>query len=237
MSLVDKIIGIESGGNPNARNSRSSAAGAGQFIDSTWLSMLAKHRPDLQGSKEQLLAMKMNPQLSKEMTERYASENGSILAKSGLPVTAGSTYLAHFAGPQGAVSLLSANPNTPAAAIMGEKAVQANPFLRGKTAGDVVSWAEKLMGGKAATPAAPAVAPASQPVQPDQPQQPPQQAAEQPQAPQARPMPTYTDAPIQAAQFQPLASQQMPSLMSAMQPMKPIDINGLIAALQSQSFS
>lgn len=49
------------------------------------------------------------------------------------------------------------------------------------------------------------------------------------QAPQARQLPTYTDAPIQAAQFQPLA--QAPSLMSAMQPLKPLDINGLLAAL------
>lgn len=227
MSLVDKIIGVESGGDPNARNSRSSASGAGQFIDGTWLSMLAKHRPDIQGTKEQLLALKTDPQLSQEMTGKYAADNGAILAKSGLPVTAGSTYLAHFAGPQGAVSLLSANPSTPAAAIMGEKAVAANPFLRGKTAGDVVSWAEKLMGGKgAATPVAP---------QPSQPA--PQQPAEpQPaqQAPQARQLPTYTDAPIQAATFQPLNT---PSLMSAMQqmPATPNDINGLLAALQKQT--
>jgi hypothetical protein len=230
MSLVDKIIGIESGGNPNARNSRSSAAGPSQFIDSTWLNMLAKNRPDIQGSRDQLLALKTDPQLSRQMTEAYASENGSILAKSGLPVTAGSTYLAHFAGPQGAVSLLSANPNTPAAAIMGEKAVAANPFLRGKTAGDVVSWADKLMGGKGAAPAAP-VAPQPMPEAPQQ--QPAQQPAQQ--APQARQLPTYTDAPIQAAQFQPLNTPQMPSLMAAMQPLQTNDINGLLAALQKQT--
>lgn len=35
MALEDQIIGAESGGNPTAKNPRSSATGAGQFIDST----------------------------------------------------------------------------------------------------------------------------------------------------------------------------------------------------------
>lgn len=231
--LADKIMGVESGGNPYAKNSRSSATGAGQFINSTWLSMMAKHRPDIKGTPEELLAMRTNPQLSGEMTNAYAADNGAILKAAGHEATPGNTYLAHFAGPQGAASLLSADPSTPAAAIMGPQAMAANPFLRGKTAGDVVKWAaNKIMGTQPAPQGVPQ-APAA-PV-PAQPQEQPQQAPQAAQPPQQAP-PAYHDAPITHAQFQPLAQPQMPSLMGTMQPMKPMDMNSLLAALQSQSF-
>src|SRR5690242_11717364 len=109
MALVDQIIGAESGGDPNARNPNSSASGVGQFIDSTWLSMLRKHRPDLADgqSDADLLALKSDPDLSRQMTAAYAADNAGILQHAGLAVTPGSTYLAHFAGPQGAVGILN----------------------------------------------------------------------------------------------------------------------------------
>lgn len=154
MALVDSIIRAESGGNPNARNPRSSAAGLGQFIDSTWLSMLAKHRPDLATGKSpgELLALKSDPQLSRDMTAAYAADNAGILSKAGLPVTPGSTYLAHFAGLQGAVGILSADPSAPVAGILTPAAVKANPFLNGMTAADLRAWADGKVGGS--TPAA-----------------------------------------------------------------------------------
>lgn len=159
MALVDQIISAESGGNPNARNPNSSAEGPGQFIDSTWLAMLSKHRPDLvEGrSPQDLLALKTDPDLAKAMTTAYAADNAGILSNAGLPVTPGTTYLAHFAGPQGALGILNADPNTPVASILGPKAVAANPFLNGKTAADLRVWADRKMGSSpmsAATPAA-----------------------------------------------------------------------------------
>lgn len=150
MALVDRIISAESGGNPNARNPRSSASGAGQFIDGTWLSMLRKHRPDLVAGKSpgELLALKSDPQLSREMTTAYAADNAGILTKAGLPVTPGSTYLAHFAGPQGALGILRADPNAPVAGILTPAAIKANPFLNGMTAADLRAWADRKVGGK-----------------------------------------------------------------------------------------
>ena len=150
MGLVDKIISAESGGNPNARNPHSSAGGAGQFIDSTFLSMMRKHRPDLVAGKSNadILALKFDPAISREMTSAYASDNAGILSKAGLPVTPGSTYLAHFAGPQGALGILKADPSMPVAGILTPAAVKANPFLNGMTAADLRAWADRKVGGK-----------------------------------------------------------------------------------------
>jgi hypothetical protein len=186
LGLIDSIIGVESGGNPNARNPNSSASGLGQFIDSTWLSTIRGARPDLAGkSDSELLALKSDPQLSREMTEAYANQNQAILSKAGVPVTPGSTYLAHFAGPGGAVKVLQADPNAPVESVLGAAAVNANPFLRGMTVQGLQAWADKKMGGGApqpqSAPASPAAPPSTPLMAPQQappifaPQQPPQQ--------------------------------------------------------------
>jgi hypothetical protein len=149
---VDQIISVESGGNPYAKNPLSSATGAGQFIDSTWLSMMAKYRPDLVENlgRDQVLALRSNPDLSREMTANYARENGERLRAAGLPVTSGTTYLAHFAGPEGAIRLLQ-NPTGSARDIMGPKAWAANPFLEKqgiRTGADLAAWADRKMSGQ-----------------------------------------------------------------------------------------
>jgi hypothetical protein len=146
---VDQILSVESGGNPNARNPRSSAAGLGQFIDSTWMDMVSRYRPDLTTgmSREQILGLKMDPALSREMTAKYAEENGAKLEAAGMPVRPGTQYLAHFAGPDGATKVLGADPSMPVGQLLGPKVVAANPFLAKMTAGDLVGWADKKMGG------------------------------------------------------------------------------------------
>jgi hypothetical protein len=165
MGLADKVISVESAGDANAKNPRSTATGAGQFIEETWLNMLAKHRPDITGSRGELLALRTNKDLSREMTDAYAADNGGILKGAGLPVTPGTQYLAHFAGPKGAVGLLNADPAAPAGSVLGAAAVKANPFLAKMTAGDVAAWADRKMGGAAApmSMAGPRAAPAQPP--------------------------------------------------------------------------
>lgn len=154
MAGVDDIIARESAGDPNATNPRSSAGGLGQFIDSTWLDMLQRHRPDVvQGrSRADLLQLKFDPQLSKEMTAAYAADNNAALSKAGIPITPGSTYLAHFAGPAGATAVLQSAPDTPVTALLDKSAIAANPFLRSMTAADLKAWAEGNRSQKAIKP-------------------------------------------------------------------------------------
>lgn len=153
MALADQIVQAESGGNPNAANPRSSASGPGQFLNSTWLSVLAAHRPDLTASMspQQLLALKNDPQLSRDMTAAYAADNAKVLQGAGFAPTRGNLYLAHFAGPQGAVALLS-NPNASAASVLGPAVVKANPFLARMNAQDVAQWAAGRVGAQPSAP-------------------------------------------------------------------------------------
>ena len=152
-NTVNKIIGVESGGKANNPNPSSSANGLGQFIDSTWLAMVKRYRPDIANGKSrgQILALKTNPALGREMTVRYVEENAKALSKAELPVTEGNLYLAHFSGAGTAIRAIKANPNAPASSVYGADAINANKsILQGKTIGQVVAWANRKMGSKAA---------------------------------------------------------------------------------------
>ncbi len=152
-NTVNKIIGVESGGKANNPNPSSSANGLGQFIDSTWLAMVKRYRPDVANGKSrgQILALKTNPALGREMTVRYVEENARALSKAELPVTEGNLYLAHFSGAGTAIRAIKANPNAPASSVYGADAINANKsILQGKTIGQVVAWANRKMGSKAA---------------------------------------------------------------------------------------
>lgn len=148
--VVNRIIGVESGGNANAANPNSSARGLGQFIDATWLDMVTRYRPDLaQGqSPAQIIAMKSNPQLSREMTTRYTEENAGKLKAVGVEATPGNLYLAHFLGPDAAPAVAKADANAPISDYVPAAAIAANKsILAGKTVGEVRAWAERKMGG------------------------------------------------------------------------------------------
>lgn len=159
-TLVERIIAIESNGDPNARNKRSSATGAGQFLDDTWLEAVRRHRRDLvQGrSDKEVLELRRDAELAREIVTRLVEQYAAMLSKHRLPITPGSLYLTYFAGPAGAVALLSGAENADAASLMAaadvtgrttrEKLVSANPFLNVLTVGDLKAWADHKMGGK-----------------------------------------------------------------------------------------
>lgn len=146
-ALVSRIIQVESAGDARAKNARSTATGLGQFIDSTWLRMMAEYRPDLvrQHSKAELLNLRYDPTISREMTQQYARENEAFLLSRGHQITPGRLYLAHFLGAGGANIALRADPVTPVVDAMGEAVVNANRFLVGKDIRWLHDWADKKM--------------------------------------------------------------------------------------------
>ena len=158
-AIVERIIQAESDGGPNAKDKRSSATGAGQFLDGTWLEMIRVYRPDLVPgrSAKEILKLRQDPEVAREITTRFVAQNAAILSGRDLPVTPGTLYLAHFAGAAGAVAILSVPGNADAASIMAsadatgrttrEKIVEADPFLRDFTAADLLSWADRKMRG------------------------------------------------------------------------------------------
>lgn len=154
-NVVDRIIQVESGGKADAKAKTSTATGAGQFIESTWLEMIYSKRPDLAKgkSREQILALRTNPDLSREMTAYLAEDNAKALQSAGHKPTAGNVYLAHFLGPSasgGAIGILNADNDTPLSEVLGPDKIAANSFLKGKTVGWLKNWANKRMGDSTA---------------------------------------------------------------------------------------
>lgn len=156
--LVARIIAAESAGNPDARNPASSAAGLGQFIDSTWLATVKKWRPDLAAKHDDaaLLAMKSGAataDLQREMVRRHAQDIRAGLGGRGLPTDDGAVYLGWFAGEDAAAKVLAAEPTAPLSGLLSAEAIAANAGLKFDgvpfaewTAGHMTAWARRKMG-------------------------------------------------------------------------------------------
>jgi hypothetical protein len=158
-AVVERIITVESNGNPNEKNSHSSATGLGQFLNTTWLDLIREYRPDLlKGRSEtETLELRRETKLAREITTRFVERNAAMLRRRGLPVSAGTIYLAHFAGVAGAVAILSASDSADAALVLAgadatgrtkrEQLIKANPFLEHFTVADLKVWADGRMRG------------------------------------------------------------------------------------------
>jgi len=123
---------LESAFNPAARAATSSASGLFQFIESTWLSVLARHGARhglLPASREEALALRRDPEAASLMAAEFMRENRLRLERAlGRAASATDLYLAHFLGPGGALRFLSALAEAPgrAAAELFPAAAAAN---------------------------------------------------------------------------------------------------------------
>lgn len=138
---LDRTYQIESAGNPNAQNPKSSAGGGFQFIDST--------------ARQYGLTDKTDLAASADAAARLARDNAAQLrGVLGREPTAAELYLAHQQGGGGASALL-ANPNAPAVDIVGADAVRLNGGNANMTAGEFANlWLGKF-GGNAQPAQAP----------------------------------------------------------------------------------
>lgn len=148
---------LESGGRADARNPNSTATGADQFTEGTWLAMVERERPAwAEGlSREQLLAERTNPERSGEMAAALDRANAQALTREGLPATVHNLYAAHHFGEAGGIAFAKAAPDTPVASILTPEQIQANPYLRGKTKAEVLAgWDKRATRAGVATPVA-----------------------------------------------------------------------------------
>ncbi len=140
----------ESGYNPTARATTSSAAGLFQFIEQTWLATLKEHgakygyaryadliqkggdgRYRVQGAeaRKTVMDLRLDPQAASLMAGELASDHAAYLkGRVGRTPTAGELYAAHFLGPQGSARLIEATRTQPgaSAAAMFPEAARAN---------------------------------------------------------------------------------------------------------------
>ncbi|EJF98496.1 hypothetical protein MEI_00504 [Bartonella vinsonii subsp. arupensis Pm136co] len=133
-SYLYRVAQIESGGNPNARNPRSSAGGLYQFIDST--------------AKQYGLQDRFDPIQAADAMGRLTRDNRNHLSRVlGRAPSEAELYLAHQQGVGGAARLLQ-NPQAHAAQIVGSNAVGLNGGNAGMRAGDFVNHVLQMYGGK-----------------------------------------------------------------------------------------
>jgi hypothetical protein len=142
-----KTAGRESGFDPRAKASSSSAAGLFQFVEQTWLSTLKQHgskygyaryadlisrgsdgryRVSGEDARRAVMDLRLDPHASSLMAGELASDHAAYLkGRVGRSPTAGELYAAHFLGPQGSARLIEAvqsNPEVSAARLFPEAA-------------------------------------------------------------------------------------------------------------------
>lgn len=147
VDTAQAIRGVEG----TAQNPNSSAKGAYQLIDSTFIDQFKKAYPERAAgmSDEDIKALRKTPEgasLSESLGPNLINENTAGLQRNGFEPTPSNVYLSHFLGLTGALRVLSASPDTPIEQVVSAEAVSANPeLLQGKTAGEVIAEMSQLM--------------------------------------------------------------------------------------------
>lgn len=146
-SYANRVGVAESGGRWQVGADTSSAFGMYQITRGTWLRYAEQAR--IKGvSDDATWAKRTNPASQEAVFNAITRDNRAALARTGAPETFGNLYLMHFAGSGAGAKILRAAPETPIERLLSAKAIEANAFLKGKTAEDVIAWAHGKMGEK-----------------------------------------------------------------------------------------
>jgi len=141
----DFISVLESGNRAGAKNPGSSASGMHQFTSATWLGTVKQANPAwARGlSQQQILQARFDPAKSTEMEAVLRGANTTALQNAGAPITDENLYAMHHFGNNG-IRFANASDSAPITSILSSKQIAANPYLRGKTKGEVVAnWNDR----------------------------------------------------------------------------------------------
>lgn len=143
--FLDRLMIAESGGRDTAKNPLSTATGAFQFIESTFLSVMQRHYPKRVEnlSAAQILALRTDRKTARDAARAYTRDNAQILAANGHKPTFPHLRLAFLLGANGAMRILDAKPETPLAPLLGPAVMRANPFMTRLTASGLIARAAR----------------------------------------------------------------------------------------------
>ena len=136
-----RIARAESAVNPGAQAKTSSAGGLFQVVDKTW--------KEFGGAPGKRFDPDENIRVG---TDIIASNTNSLKKFLNRDPKPAEIYAAHYFGPTGAKSFLTAEPGTPMESLFSKDVIKANPNLKGKTSDQVMATLEKKMGGAPAAP-------------------------------------------------------------------------------------
>ncbi len=157
-SYLAAVRKSESGGNPNARNPMpgQTASGLYGFTNQTWIGTYRAAFPKTGLSDGAILALKGDAALQESLMRRLTEDNAARLQRIGAEVDPANLYIMHHLGTGDGPKVLRAAPDTPLSSLLSEKIIDVNPYMKGMTVGDFVSWARERMGQERGTIDAPA---------------------------------------------------------------------------------
>ena len=144
-TFLDRLMLAESSGRDDARNPLSTAVGPYQFIESTWLDLARRiFVTETQAmTPVQILALRTDRAYARRAAEAYTKDNAANLKAAGVETTFPHLRLAFLLGPQGAIRVLQAAPETRVTLLLGPSVARANPFMYGMTAGGLAARAAR----------------------------------------------------------------------------------------------
>lgn len=138
------LASIESGGNPNAKNSKSSASGLYQFTKATAQALGLPWGSD---ATLPFGGASVSIDQQNAAAQTLVNQNASILQKAGVAISNATLYAAHFLGPSVAVKVLASAPSAALQPLIGSKAMAANGFPSTWTVANFSSWLSGKTGG------------------------------------------------------------------------------------------